>query len=210
MRLRNGKKTAGDPVSEVKTMCKHTCELSQPHLCCACSDRRPKQATYIAHNQSNMSDVSYVERNHYYCPTCKAKPTLKIDFSNMKKKPATVGFVFPKSTEQKLAEAEAKIAQLEEALKKKDRELASAVYGMELMSRKTREESNAIKELKAENEALKKKCKDNDKELLDYMNEKTARIAELLGENMELKKRVETLTERIRNPMLGAIPSRPF
>ena len=43
---------------------------------------------------------------------------VKIDFSKMPQRPVSEGFVFPKSIEQKLAEAEAKIADLEEALKK--------------------------------------------------------------------------------------------
>ena len=41
---------------------------------------------------------------------------IKIDFSKMPQKPVSEGFVFPKSIEQELAEARAKIAELEEAL----------------------------------------------------------------------------------------------
>ena len=40
---------------------------------------------------------------------------IKIDFSKMPQKPVSEGFVFPKSIEQELAEARAKIAELEEA-----------------------------------------------------------------------------------------------
>ena len=152
---------------------------------------------------------------------------VKLDLSKMPKKAVSAAFVFPKSTEQKLAEAEAKVAQLEEALKKKDRELANAVYGMTLMSKKSREQTQPLKtenemlkeevkklekEMSAmwlENDALKKKCKNNDKELLDYMNKKTADIAELLGENHALKKRVDELVDRIQNPFKSA-PRAPF
>jgi hypothetical protein len=42
---------------------------------------------------------------------------IKIDFSKMPQRPVSEGFVFPKSIEQELAEARAKIAKLEEALK---------------------------------------------------------------------------------------------
>ena len=117
MKLRNGKRTASQSKIEVKTMCKHTCEMSLPHLCCACSDRRPIQTTYIAHDRSNLADVSYVERNHYYCQHCKAKPTPKaLDLTKSPKKSVSVGFVFPKSTEQKLAEALVEIEKLKKSI----------------------------------------------------------------------------------------------
>jgi len=70
--------------------CGHKCCSSMTY-CCACNDIRPMQATYIAHNKSYLSQGSYVSRNHYYCPTCKLAPTppVKIDFSKMKRKPAS-------------------------------------------------------------------------------------------------------------------------
>jgi len=50
-----------------------------------------------------------------------------------------------------------------------------------------------LAEALAEIEALKKKCNENDKELLDYMNEKTASISSLLSENKALKAENEKL-----------------
>ena len=88
------------------------------------------------------------------CPPAPSRP-IKIDFSKMPKKPVSEGFVFPKSTEQKLAEALAEV------------------------------------------ERLKKKCKENEKELLDYMIEATADIAGLLSENIALKKKNEGLEAEI-------------
>ena len=50
--------------------------------------------------------------------SCPPEPLqVKIDFSKMPQRPVSEGFVFPKSIEQELAEARAKIAKLEEALK---------------------------------------------------------------------------------------------
>jgi len=84
---------------------------------------------------------------------------IKIDFSKMPQKPVSEGFVFPKSTEQKLAEAEAKIAELEEALKK-DRETI---------------------------EMLKMSKRSAENEFRDYMNDRDAHINELLAENFAIK-----------------------
>jgi predicted nucleotide-binding protein (sugar kinase/HSP70/actin superfamily) len=96
--------------------CGHTCGSSMVY-CCACNDIRPHQATYIAYDQSYMSHASYVGRNHYYCPTCKAKPpTVKIDFSKMKPKPVSAPIVFHPTLEYKLAETEKKLAETEKKL----------------------------------------------------------------------------------------------
>ena len=96
--------------------CGHTCGSSMVY-CCACNDIRPHQATYLAYDQSYMSHASYVGRNHYYCPTCKAKPpTVKIDFSKMKPKPVSAPIVFHPTLEYKLAETEKKLAETEKKL----------------------------------------------------------------------------------------------
>jgi hypothetical protein len=71
--------------------------------CCSCNDIRPVQAHYVAHNRSNLFEPAYVSRNYYYCPACKATARIvrqrlaerpvpepvKIDFSKMKRKPAS-------------------------------------------------------------------------------------------------------------------------
>jgi hypothetical protein len=96
--------------------CGHRCESSMVH-CCACSDKRPHQATYLAYDQSYLSHASYVGRNHHYCPTCKtAPPVVKIDFSKMKPKPVSAPIVFHPTLEYKLAETEKKLAETEKKL----------------------------------------------------------------------------------------------
>ena len=90
--------------------------------------RRARQRMSVgepAYPSSTTRDTAYW-RKYLGWPSEPLK--IKIDFSKMPQKPVSEGFVFPKSTEQKLAEAEAKLAQveakiaeLEEALKK-DRE----------------------------------------------------------------------------------------
>ena len=104
---------------EVPTLvCGHKC-TSWHQYCCACSDIRPIQRVYTAHNRSNLCEVSYVTRNYYYCPTCKlAPPPVKIDFSKMKPKPISAPIIFHPTTEYKLAEAEKRIKELEEGLEK--------------------------------------------------------------------------------------------
>ena len=111
---RSGKNTNKDEARVYE--CGHTCGSSMVY-CCACNDIRPHQATYIAYDQSYMSHASYVGRNHYYCPTCKAKPpTVKIDFSKMKPKPVSAPIVFHPTVEYKLAETEKKLAETEKKL----------------------------------------------------------------------------------------------
>jgi hypothetical protein len=50
------------------------------------------------------------------CPPAPSKPAFKIDFSKMPQKDKTPAFVFPKSTEQQLAEALAENQQFREAI----------------------------------------------------------------------------------------------
>lgn len=72
-----------------------------------------------------------------------------------------------------------------------------------------------LAEALAEVELLKKNKASLEKEFRDYMNERTAAIAELLTENtmvkeenVELHKRVDTLTDRIRDPFKSAMRAR--
>ena len=75
-----------------------------------------------------MSHASYVGRNHYYCPTCKAKPpTVKIDFSKMKPKPVSAPIVFHPTMEYKLAETEKKLAETEKKLAETEKKLADEI-----------------------------------------------------------------------------------
>jgi len=110
---------------EVPTLvCGHKC-TSWHQYCCACSDIRPIQRVYTAHNRSNLCEVSYVTRNHYYCPTCKLAltPPAKIDFSKMKPKPISAPIVFHPTTEYKLAETEKKLAETEKKLAETEKKL---------------------------------------------------------------------------------------
>jgi predicted nucleotide-binding protein (sugar kinase/HSP70/actin superfamily) len=98
------------------------------------------QATYIAHNKSYLSQGSYVSRNHYYCPTCKAKPpVVKIDFSKMKPKPISAPIVFHPTLEFKLAETEKKLAETEKKLAEEQEEV-KALKAWESMYRTELEE----------------------------------------------------------------------
>jgi chromosome segregation ATPase len=150
-----------------------------------------------------------------YTPTPKLSKRLlecppapcKLDFSKMKKRPVSERFIFPKSTEQTLAEALAEIEALKKQVAQKDVTISEMDKEISRLNEIKDDYDDAITEYKEiidadheDIEALKKKCKDNDKELLDYMNEKTAVIAELLGENIELKNRVNDLTNKILNP----------
>ena len=68
MKLRNGKTIQ----KEGEKACGHMCELRHfSHMCCACSDLRPLEKEYYAHDQSYVDQVSIVKRNHRYCPSCK-------------------------------------------------------------------------------------------------------------------------------------------
>jgi hypothetical protein len=88
--------------------------------CCACSDIRPIQRVYTAHNRSNLCEVSYVTRNHYYCPTCKLTPSpVKIDFSKMKPKPVSDPAMFQPSLKEDI-----------EVLKKQNQELRDEIEAL--------------------------------------------------------------------------------
>ena len=125
---------------EVPTLvCGHKC-TSWHQYCCACSDIRPIQRVYTAHNRSNLCEVSYVTRNHYYCPTCKlAPPLVKIDFSKMKPKPVSAPIVFHPTLEFKLAETEKKLAETEKKLAEEQEEV-KALKAWESMYRTELEE----------------------------------------------------------------------
>ena len=104
--------------------CGHQC-CTLLFKCCACEDTRPVQAHYVAHNRSNLFEVSYVSRSHYYCLVCKQKPSpVKIDFSKMKRKPASDPALFQPTTEYKLAETEKKLAEAEKKLAETEKKLA--------------------------------------------------------------------------------------
>ena len=111
---RSGKNTNKDEARVQR--CGHKCSMWDEHKCCACSDQRPHQATYLAYDKSYLSQASYVGRNHHYCPTCKTTPpVVKIDFSKMKPKPVSAPIVFHPTLEHKLAETEKKLAEEIEA-----------------------------------------------------------------------------------------------
>jgi hypothetical protein len=99
--------------------CGHKC-CSSMIYCCSCNDIRPMQATYIAHNKSYLSQGSYVRRNYYYCPACKMAPSpVKIDFSKMKRKPASDPAVFQPSLKEDI-----------EVLKKQNQELRDEIEAL--------------------------------------------------------------------------------
>jgi hypothetical protein len=93
-------------------------------------------------------------------------PQIKIDFSKMSQKPVSEGFVFPKSTEQKLAEAEAKLAHVEAKLA---------------------EVEEALKKEREKIEMLKMSKRSAENEFCYYMNDRDAHINELLAENFAIK-----------------------
>lgn len=116
--------------------CGHVCELWALNKCCACSDKRPRDDTYIAYAGSYLADVKRVERSYHYCPTCKNRAASrtpprkakakaqqpKLDFSKwqerLRSKAAAaarqpIAFTFPPSVEQQLADAKKRIADLE-------------------------------------------------------------------------------------------------
>jgi len=105
---------------EVPTLvCGHKCS-SWHQYCCACSDIRPIQRVYTAHNRSNLCEVSYVTRSHYYCPACKlAPPPVKIDFSKMKPKPVSDPAMFRPSLKEDI-----------EVLKKQNQELRDEIEAL--------------------------------------------------------------------------------
>jgi len=99
--------------------CGHMCGSSMVY-CCACNDIRPMQTKYIAHNKSYLSQGSYVNRNYYYCPTCKtAPPPVNIDFSGMKPKPASDPALFQPSPKEDI-----------EMLKKQNQELRDEIEAL--------------------------------------------------------------------------------
>jgi hypothetical protein len=180
--LRSGKNTN---VYESRAHeCGHMCASSMIY-CCACNDIRPVQATYIAHNKSYLSQGSYVSRNHYYCPACKAtappparshrqplaeRPPpepVKIDFSKMKSKPASDPALFrpsPKLTPEDRVEI----------LKNLNRELRKMYETSE----------NTVNELRSRIKLLE------------------AEINYVTDANHEYVKRLSFLTERITNPSM--------
>ena len=53
----------------------HLCTTSHDATCCGCADKRPQDPSgYVAYNNTNLSDISRVPRNHYYCSECKVMP----------------------------------------------------------------------------------------------------------------------------------------
>ena len=132
MKLRNGK---------IIKNCNHngcTLWLKKDKCCCFCADTRPQQYIYIAHNRSNLCDISYVERNHYYCSSCK-------NFSGFVPEiVVSEPVVVPKTTQQLLDEA------LEEIIKLKNKiKILKADYGDNQLLKKK------ISSLEAENAKLK-------------------------------------------------------
>lgn len=154
------------------------------------ADREARKKEFDAAYKAYLEAVSHatpprVQRN-VECPPAPKKPFL--DFSRVPKKPVSEPFVFPKSTEEKLADA---LGEIE----------------------KVKKEMSAMT---LENDVLKETCKANVKELVDYMNQKMTQTVNLLDENvrlrqnnMVLEKRVDELTDRIRNPFKNA-PLRPW
>lgn len=52
----------------------HLCTTSHDGTCCGCADKRPQDPNgYVAYNNTNLSDISRVPRNYYYCTGCKAR-----------------------------------------------------------------------------------------------------------------------------------------
>jgi len=67
MKLRSGRDTE---TINLDKQCGHMCELTTKK-CCECMDKRDECRYYVAFNNSELSNISLVERNWYYCPTCK-------------------------------------------------------------------------------------------------------------------------------------------
>lgn len=85
--LRSGKITNYDSSMQA---CGHDCCTLLNSKCCACEDTRPVKTHYVAENRPNMFEPAYVSRSYYYCQACKkTTPPVKIDFSKMKRKPAS-------------------------------------------------------------------------------------------------------------------------
>ena len=52
----------------------HLYTTSHDGTCCGCADKRPQDPNgYVAYNNTNLSDISRVPRNYYYCTGCKAR-----------------------------------------------------------------------------------------------------------------------------------------
>ena len=129
-----------------------------------------------------------------------------LDFK-MKKRPVSEGFVFPKTTEQFLEEALAKIARLESAAKE-----TALVHESEFADFEEKFDADYDKlylqklELEKENSKLRIEISN-----LHTENSKVrTELIEQDAENEALKKRVSTLTERIRDPFKHHTMSCPF
>jgi hypothetical protein len=183
-------------------VCGHKCS-NWHQYCCYCSDIRPVQRVYMAHNRSNLFEVSYVPRNYYYCPVCKlSPPPVKTETQEV-----SVPVVFHPTTEYKLAEAEKRIKYLEARLNDNKVTIeilnASNLKGLQ-HAEEVKKLNRAIENLslmveKHSNQAVY--WYDQCKAAEDCNNDLHARID-------ELNKRNCSLTERIRDPFKSAI-SRP-
>jgi uncharacterized coiled-coil protein SlyX len=150
----------------------------------------------MAHNRSNLFEVSYVPRNYYYCPVCKlSPPPVKTETQEV-----SVPVVFHPTTEYKLAEAEKRIKYLEARLN--DNKVT-----IEILNASNLKGLQHAEEVKKLNRVIEKHSNqavywyDQCKVAEDCNNDLHARID-------ELNKRNCSLTERIRDPFKSAI-SRP-
>jgi hypothetical protein len=114
----------------------------------------------------------------------------KLDLSKMPKKPISEGFVFPKSTEQKLAEALAEI----EALKKNERAIMASFEKMAASATRYYQQSMKLKD---ENKLLKQHA-DESKAWLKEALAKVDNNKTLESENIELKKKNEGLESTVK------------
>ena len=134
----------------------------------------------------------------------------ELDLSKMPKKPISEGFVFPKSTEQKLAETDQKLSETEqklsealaeiEALKKKCSAKEASIWGL-IDESFTLNSENAT--LKNESDSLKKK-NENLEANVKYLEGEIDSWKEQYGSAVDTCKK---LRERIANPFKGAISS---
>ena len=122
---------------------------------------------------------------------------VKLDLSKMRKRPISEGFVFSKSTEQKLAEALAEIEDLKTKLVKEKKQHTTDInvlensWSQELQRVKT---ENA--ELLFMNDELKKRVDT----LTGDVNDLRGDLNDMLDENIALENKVNNLKDRIQNP----------
>lgn len=134
--------------------------------------------------------------------------SVKIDFTKMPKKAVSEPFVFPKSTEQKLAEALAEIETLKVEKNRLTNRCMNIEYYQTTIDSCKKELAAALdrsKELEVENEALKKKNEDLES-LVKYLEGEIDSWKEQYGRALD---RSNQLHDRIKNPFRGAISS-PF